>query len=290
MAVPDISNPFFFPLSSQRYHRTVSILDEVHPPFLIDMGCADCGFLFYLSKNPAYLHFAIGLDKDVHVLKRGHRTLTGPSLIHRHPRPFAVALVREDVTQLSAAFVEQYKFCPFVSILELIEHLNEADLDAAVHQIFGALQPLAVFLTTPNAEYNEVLCRSFEGNRRFGTMRHPDHQFEWTRQEFATWCASVSAAFGYSANIAGVGQVVDGEDDGSVGFATHSVLFVKNHRVGREFASPENPDFLAVIQVDALENPLHGYTPQPTPEASEDDDDYYSSNYGSPYEPRPEAE
>jgi hypothetical protein len=63
------------------------------------------------------------------------------------------------------------------------------------------------------------------------------------------------------------------------------VLFLKNDRVEREFVAPENPAFLALIQVDAVENPLHGYTPQPTPEASEDDSDYYLSTDGSPYKP-----
>jgi len=46
--------------------------------------------------------------------------------------------------------------------------------------IFGHIAPQLVVVTTPNVEFN-VLFRNLSG------FRHPDHKFEWTRQQFGDW-------------------------------------------------------------------------------------------------------
>ena len=56
-------------------------------------------------------------------------------------------------------------------------------------------------MTTPNAEYNV----RFE-NLRAGALRHADHRFEWTRAEFAEWCAGVCSQFGYTVRLAALGD------------------------------------------------------------------------------------
>ncbi|MCS6918741.1 MAG: hypothetical protein NZM28_03135, partial [Fimbriimonadales bacterium] len=38
-----------------------------------------------------------------------------------------------------------------------------------------------------------------------GELRHPDHQFEWTRAEFQAWAERVATQYGYSVRLAGVG-------------------------------------------------------------------------------------
>ena len=43
------------------------------------------------------------------------------------------------------------------------------------------MKPKLVVITTPNREYN-VLFENFEG-----PFRHPDHKFEWTRDQFQSW-------------------------------------------------------------------------------------------------------
>jgi hypothetical protein len=61
-----------------------------------------------------------------------------------------------------------------------IEHL-ECDVLAKVPwSLFGAVHPKTVVLTTPNADFNVL----FPGLRGF---RHPDHKFEWTREQFQSW-------------------------------------------------------------------------------------------------------
>lgn len=66
-------------------------------------------------------------------------------------------------------------------LLSRIEHLYLHELENFAEAIFGRLMPLIVVITTPNAEFNVMFSMA---NRKF---RHPDHKFEWTRQEFENW-------------------------------------------------------------------------------------------------------
>ena len=68
---------------------------------------------------------------------------------------------------------------------EVIEHVDPPRLPALEHAVFGAARPKAVVVTTPNVEYNV----RFVGMT--SPTRHRDHRFEWTRAEFAAWCAEV---------------------------------------------------------------------------------------------------
>lgn len=48
------------------------------------------------------------------------------------------------------------------------------------YNIFGYIKPKLAVITTPNADFN-VLFPNFSG------FRHPDHKFEWTREQFQNW-------------------------------------------------------------------------------------------------------
>jgi len=58
-----------------------------------------------------------------------------------------------------------------------------------------------VFVTTPNAEYNQVY-----DSLSAGTFRHADHRFEWTRAEFAAWAAGVAERHGYTVRLEAMGE------------------------------------------------------------------------------------
>ena len=55
-------------------------------------------------------------------------------------------------------------------------------------------------MTTPNREYNAL----FDGLPA-GHVRHPDHRFEWTRQEFGDWASRVAEGSGYRVRFQAVG-------------------------------------------------------------------------------------
>lgn len=70
--------------------------------------------------------------------------------------------------------------------------------------MFREAQPATVVVTTPNAEYNALFP-----NLAKGAMRHPDHRFEWTREQFRNWVRSIETEFGYRAELSDIGTVSD---------------------------------------------------------------------------------
>jgi len=61
-----------------------------------------------------------------------------------------------------------------------VEHLSDVELSRLPNAIFGQIAPRLVIVTTPNVEFN-VLFPNQTG------FRHPDHKFEWTRDQFGDW-------------------------------------------------------------------------------------------------------
>lgn len=75
-------------------------------------------------------------------------------------------------------------------LVEVIEHMDPAQLAACEGVVWRSARPATVVVTTPNAEYNAL---SGDAAR----SRHPDHRFEWTRAEFRAWADGVAARHGY---------------------------------------------------------------------------------------------
>lgn len=59
-------------------------------------------------------------------------------------------------------------------------------------------------LTTPNREYNVTW-----ENVGAGKLRHADHRFEWTRDEFRAWAEVVAGRHGYSVRFLAIGPEVE---------------------------------------------------------------------------------
>jgi hypothetical protein len=54
-------------------------------------------------------------------------------------------------------------------------------------------------------------------------LRHPDHRFEWTRQEFREWAEGVAGRHGYAVRFLPVGPV-----DEVVGAPTQMAVIERN--------------------------------------------------------------
>jgi 3' terminal RNA ribose 2'-O-methyltransferase Hen1 len=85
-------------------------------------------------------------------------------------------------------------------LMEVIEHVDSARLGALEQAVFAAAAPATVVVTTPNADHN-VLYPGLEA----GTMRHPDHRFEWGRAQFRAWATGVAERHGYQVRFEPVG-------------------------------------------------------------------------------------
>jgi 3' terminal RNA ribose 2'-O-methyltransferase Hen1 len=101
------------------------------------------------------------------------------------------------------------------TVVEVIEHLDPPRLSAFERVLFEFARPGAVVVTTPNVEYNV----KFEGLPA-GKLRHKDHRFEWTREEFRNWATGVAERFGYSVTFAPIGP-----EDEVVGAPTQMAVF-----------------------------------------------------------------
>lgn len=88
------------------------------------------------------------------------------------------------------------------TLIEVIEHLDPDRLPALARVVFGEAKPKSVVVTTPNAEYNVLFP-----NLAPGAFRHPDHRFEWTRDQFREWARSIEEGYGYRAELRDIGHV-----------------------------------------------------------------------------------
>ena len=74
------------------------------------------------------------------------------------------------------------------AVVEVVEHIDPHRLPAFEEAVFRTARPGTVVLTTPNRDYNGRFA-----TLAAGTMRHPDHRFEWSRAEFRAWAEGVSS-------------------------------------------------------------------------------------------------
>ena len=102
-----------------------------------------------------------------------------------------------------------------VTVVEVIEHIDEPRLGAFEDAVFAAAHPRLAVVTTPNVEYN-ALFEGMAGDQ----LRHNDHRFEWTRKQFSDWCAGVADRHGYAVSISGIGA-----EDERLGCPTQMAVF-----------------------------------------------------------------
>ncbi len=178
---------------------------------VLDLGCGEGKLLRLLATDPQFKE-VVGVDVSVRSLEIARQRLDRqrlPDNLGDRVKLLHGALTYRD------ARLEGFDAA---AVVEVIEHLDSPRLGAFERALFGAARPGVVVLTTPNSEYNV----RFE-NLPAGKFRHADHRFEWTRAEFASWCAGVCAAHGYTARIDPLGDV-----DAEVGAPSQMAVFTRN--------------------------------------------------------------
>lgn len=181
------------PLNQQRHEAVVAAVLEVGARSVIDLGCGEGHLLTRLLKAPA-IERVVGSDVSTRSLQYAAQRLHLDELSERQAGRIALfhsALTYED---------ERFSGFDAAVLMEVVEHIEPSRLPALEHVVFGSARPGAVVVTTPNSEYN-VLYEHLSG------MRHPDHRFEWTRQEFSDWTDRVASTFGYRVEHRAIGAV-----------------------------------------------------------------------------------
>ncbi|MEV7811005.1 3' terminal RNA ribose 2'-O-methyltransferase Hen1 [Streptomyces flaveolus] len=196
------------PLAEQRRAAILSALHASGAARVLDLGCGQGQLVQALLKDTRFTEI-VGVDVSVRALTIAARRLKLDRMGERQA-------ARVKLVQGSLAYTDnRLKGYDAAVLSEVIEHLDLPRLPALEYSVFGHARPRTVVVTTPNVEYN-VRWESLPA----GHVRHGDHRFEWTREEFRAWATTVAGRHGYDVEFLPVGP-----DDPEVGPPTQMALF-----------------------------------------------------------------
>lgn len=195
-------------LQEQRMGAVVAALKSSGAKRLLDLGCGEGKLLRRLLEDKTFEEI-VGVDVSHRALEIAHERLhleQLPAKQKERIKLFQSSLTYRDkrLTGYDAA-----------TVIEVIEHLDLSRLSTFERVLFECARPHTVVLTTPNVEYNVL----FE-NLPAGKLRHKDHRFEWTREQFQDWAEGIGQRFGYGARFLPVGP-----EDAGLGAPTQMAIF-----------------------------------------------------------------
>ncbi|RZK22673.1 MAG: 3' terminal RNA ribose 2'-O-methyltransferase Hen1 [Hymenobacter sp.] len=185
-------------LHDQRLQQVAHEIYQLAPKRVLDLGCGEGKLLRLLLRQPK-IEFIRGMDVSHLALSRAAQRL---HLDELSPRQRAcIELIQGSLLYRD----ERLAGFDAAALVEVIEHLDENRLAALEAVVFAQARPAHVFVTTPNADYNQL----FE-KLNAGDFRHDDHRFEWTRAEFAAWATGVAERHGYQVSVVAMGKEAEG--------------------------------------------------------------------------------
>ncbi|MFQ5973113.1 MAG: 3' terminal RNA ribose 2'-O-methyltransferase Hen1 [Alphaproteobacteria bacterium] len=197
-------------LNDLRLEAVARALREQGARRVLDLGCGEGRLLKILLKDRQFEEI-VGLDASVRALEIAKDRL---DLDQLPPRQRARIHLLQGALTYRDRRLEGFDAA---TLIEVIEHLNLTRLSALERVLFEFARPGTVIVTTPNREFNVA----FE-NLAAGALRHRDHRFEWTREEFEDWADRVARAHGYR-----VDYVPIGKEDPNLGPPTQMAVFAR---------------------------------------------------------------
>jgi 3' terminal RNA ribose 2'-O-methyltransferase Hen1 len=206
-------------LNEQRLQAVREVLQSCGARRVLDLGCGEGKLLREILRDRQFTTI-MGLDVSIRALEVAQRRLKLDQLPGQQGE--RVRLVHGSLMYRD----RRLEGFDAAVVVEVIEHLDPPRLSAFERVLFEFARPGTVVLTTPNQEYN-ALWETLPAGR----FRHPDHRFEWTRQEFQTWAQTVADRFGYAVRFVHVGP-----SDEQRGSPTQMGIFTRQERQGEEQA------------------------------------------------------
>ncbi len=175
-------------LQDQRVGAVIATLKSLGARRVLDLGCGEGALLTQLVKERGFEQIT-GLDVSLTRLRITERKLK------REIETGHVRLLHGSLVYLD----DRLQGYDAAVLMEVMEHIEPTRLDMVERVVFEHAQPRAVIITTPNRDYNPLF------GLETGKLRHPDHQFEWSRAEFRAWAERVAQQYGYTVRFSGVG-------------------------------------------------------------------------------------
>lgn len=197
-------------LNEQRMTRVMETLKQHGATTIVDLGCGEGRLLRDLLRERSFTRVG-GMDVSTRALEVARERLRVDTLPPRLAGKLALF-------QGSLVYRDR-RLCDYeaATAVEVIEHLDPPRLAAFERVIFGATKPRLMIVTTPNVEFN-VRFESLPA----GKLRHRDHRFEWTREEFRAWGARIAETYGYAFEWMAIGN-----EDAEVGPPTQMGVFTR---------------------------------------------------------------
>ena len=198
------------PLAVARHEAVLEVLRTTGARSVGDLGCGD-GALTQRLLSETAIDRIVATDVSARALAIAERRL------HLDRLPEAR---RARITVMQSALTyrdDRLKNLDAAVLMEVIEHVDADRLPALERSVFSGAAPKTVIVTTPNREHNAVY------GMPPGARRHPDHRWEWDRQQFRDWAATTASAYGYTVRIEGIGPAAP-----EVGSPTQMGIFTRN--------------------------------------------------------------
>lgn len=175
-------------LHELRLRSVLDVIRDKGAKSVLDLGCGDGDLLVRIVGEIA-VERVVGVDLSDHSLSRLRTRLRETGVLGGEVELLCGSLL--DVPSRFSGF-------DCAVLVETIEHLDADHLGAFERSVFQRLRPATVVVTTPNAEYNDLLGVP---KHRF---RHPDHRFEWDRARFQRWAGGVATRQGYEVSCSDI--------------------------------------------------------------------------------------
>jgi small RNA 2'-O-methyltransferase len=178
-------------LHEERLDHTVDVLRRLDVRRVLDLGCG-AGLLLYRLMQDRQFEKVVGLE------------LCGSALVLVRNM---LATYLDDgsgrLQVLQGSYTDadlRLRGFDAAVMVETIEHVPPQALSTVESAVFGQLRPQALFMTTPNQDYNYLLGLGPD------ERRDEDHKFEWGRARFRAWATGVARRNAYQVSFGGIGE------------------------------------------------------------------------------------